>query len=209
MSRVLMAPEERKAELIQLASKLFFEKGYTDTKVRDIIAAAHGSQGMFYHYFSSKDDIYRAVMEDYIENYLRELRTAFYNDEIPINEKLVFLMSKFRAAFNACRTVMDSSDNTDNVYFLLELKSRIAMGIIEPIQHIIDQLIALNIVKREDILNGDSYTAATYVAYGIHGIVNSRSADPKKSEIGEEEFKSVIYYSLKTLGVEDTSLLYK
>lgn len=209
LSRVLKPPEERRAELIQVASKLFFEKGYTDTTVRDIIKEIQGSQGMFYHYFSSKDEIYRAVMEDYIDSYIIELNAVFYKENISIKEKLLLLMNKFRSTFNVCLNVMDNSTNTDNVHFTLELKSRIVEGIIEPIQHLIEQLINLKIIKRENILKGDTYLAAAYIAHGISGIVNSKFKDTPIGATGNDEFQLIIYYSLRALGIEDISVIFE
>lgn len=44
-----------KDKIVEAAWKLFYEKGYENTTVEDIIAAAKISKGSFYYYFDRKD----------------------------------------------------------------------------------------------------------------------------------------------------------
>ena len=53
----------RRAQLVDLACRLFGENGYERTTVADILAAADISKGGFYHHFESKDDIFAACVE--------------------------------------------------------------------------------------------------------------------------------------------------
>ena len=62
MKRNSKKPEVRKRELIEIAAKLFAEKGYEAVSVRDILEVVNGAPGMFYYYFRSKQDIYVAAM---------------------------------------------------------------------------------------------------------------------------------------------------
>ncbi|TIL28812.1 MAG: helix-turn-helix transcriptional regulator, partial [Mesorhizobium sp.] len=49
MPRVIKPPEIRSAELLDCAQRLFFERGYDNTTVNDIIREAGLSKGAFYH----------------------------------------------------------------------------------------------------------------------------------------------------------------
>ncbi|MGP1602782.1 TetR/AcrR family transcriptional regulator, partial [Treponema sp.] len=53
MKRNSKKPEVRKQELIEIAAKLFAEKGYEAVSVRDILEVVDGAPGMFYYYFKS------------------------------------------------------------------------------------------------------------------------------------------------------------
>ena len=64
-NRISKAPEERKQEFIEVATRLFAAKGYEKVSVRDILAEVNGAPGMFYYYFKSKEDIFLACMETY------------------------------------------------------------------------------------------------------------------------------------------------
>ena len=45
------------------ALTLFVEKGYYDTKITDIAAAAHMSTGLMFHYFESKEELLLEVVK--------------------------------------------------------------------------------------------------------------------------------------------------
>jgi AcrR family transcriptional regulator len=59
--RVKKHPEVRSAELLDCAQRLFFEHGYDNTTVNDIIREAGLSKGAFYHYFASKEALLEAL----------------------------------------------------------------------------------------------------------------------------------------------------
>jgi len=61
--RVTKTPEARRTEFLDTAQRLFFERGYEQTSVNDIIAAAGVSKGAFYHYFASKEAVLEAVAD--------------------------------------------------------------------------------------------------------------------------------------------------
>jgi AcrR family transcriptional regulator len=69
MARITKDPEVRRNELMDVAERLFAEKGYDHTSPSDIIREAGVAQGTFYYYFKSKDDLVRAVIVRYIERY--------------------------------------------------------------------------------------------------------------------------------------------
>ena len=55
MARVVKAHEVRRRELLETAQALFYEKGYENTSVADIIDTVGIAKGTFYHYFKSKE----------------------------------------------------------------------------------------------------------------------------------------------------------
>lgn len=52
---------ERRDQIIEAAEKLFYEKGYEQTSVQDVLDALSLSKGGFYHYFQSKIELLEAV----------------------------------------------------------------------------------------------------------------------------------------------------
>jgi len=50
-----------KGRIIQAAWQLFYQQGYDDTTVEEIIAASGTSRGSFYHYFEGKDALLSTV----------------------------------------------------------------------------------------------------------------------------------------------------
>jgi AcrR family transcriptional regulator len=53
--------------IIQAARKVFEEKGFLDTRIADIAAAAEMSHGTFYTYFQTKDEVFREIMTQVAE----------------------------------------------------------------------------------------------------------------------------------------------
>lgn len=67
-----MAPrlaQRRKAEtrqgLLAAAYRVFGQKGYAQATVDDVAAAAGVSKGAVYHHFESKEELFRALLEDH------------------------------------------------------------------------------------------------------------------------------------------------
>ena len=58
--------DKRKKRLLEVALKTFAYRGYTDVTIDDITKAARCSHGLFYHYFSSKEDVFEAVVAFFV-----------------------------------------------------------------------------------------------------------------------------------------------
>jgi AcrR family transcriptional regulator len=50
-------------QLIEVATRLFAERGYEDTSIEAVLAAAGVSRGALYHHFAGKDDLFFAVVQ--------------------------------------------------------------------------------------------------------------------------------------------------
>lgn len=59
--------------IIKEAARLFALKGYHDTKLEDIFAAADVTTGAFFHHFKSKEELGFAVVETHMEKRRRDL----------------------------------------------------------------------------------------------------------------------------------------
>ena len=67
--RVTKAPEVRREDLLDAGLRVLGEKGH-DATVADITAAAGVAKGTFYLYFSSKDDLLRALRRRFDDGFL-------------------------------------------------------------------------------------------------------------------------------------------
>ncbi|MFT8313635.1 MAG: TetR/AcrR family transcriptional regulator [Clostridium sp.] len=69
--------ENSKKHLIEIAAKLFLQKGYSNTGINDILTEAGVSKGSFYFHFSSKKDLAVEVSKYYykiiVQNWLKPL----------------------------------------------------------------------------------------------------------------------------------------
>lgn len=58
-----------KSRIVSAAWRLFYEQGYDDTTVEDIIFESETSKGSFYHYFESKDALLGSLAYLFDEKY--------------------------------------------------------------------------------------------------------------------------------------------
>ena len=70
-----------KARIVNAAWKLFYEQGYEDTTVEDIIFESETSKGSFYHYFDGKDALLSSLSVLFDERYEELMR----RDDLPEN----------------------------------------------------------------------------------------------------------------------------
>lgn len=86
-------PRNTRGKIVSAAWKLFYEQGYDDTTVDEIIAASHTSKGSFYHYFSGKDALLSSLstlFDDKYEELLEVLDPAMgsFDKLIYLNREL-------------------------------------------------------------------------------------------------------------------------
>lgn len=63
MVRIVKTPEERRAEIVETADRLFRQHGYAKCSVEMIIREIGVAKGTFYYYFKSKPDILEAIVD--------------------------------------------------------------------------------------------------------------------------------------------------
>ena len=78
-----------RGRIISAAWKLFYEQGYEDTTVEDIVFESETSKGSFYHYFDGKDALLGTLAYVFDEKY-EELKKTMSPD-LDAMEKLVYL----------------------------------------------------------------------------------------------------------------------
>jgi TetR/AcrR family transcriptional regulator len=74
-----MSSEDRRRQLIQVAMRLFSQKGFRGTTTKEIALAAGVTEAIIFRHFASKDDLYAAILdfkasEVRVEDWLEEPR---------------------------------------------------------------------------------------------------------------------------------------
>lgn len=78
-----------RGRIVAAAWKLFYEQGYEDTTVEEIIEQSHTSKGSFYHYFDGKDALLSTLSLLFDEKY-EELRDTL-DPDTPAMQQLLYL----------------------------------------------------------------------------------------------------------------------
>lgn len=89
--------------ILQSALSLFSEKGYDSTSVREICAASGITKPTLYHFYGSKEGVYRALVDGTLERMRRELTRAV-EEEGSLRQRLCRLT---RTYFDAARSEPD------------------------------------------------------------------------------------------------------
>lgn len=69
MARITKDHDSRRNEILDVAQQLFYQKGYEQTSIQDLLDAIGIAKGTFYHYFSSK----QALLEELTERITDEM----------------------------------------------------------------------------------------------------------------------------------------
>ena len=80
--------QNTKKKIVSAAWKLFYEQGYDDTTIDDIVFESGTSKGSFYHYFKGKDDLLSSLSYVFDAKY-EELSPSL--EKMTCTEKLVYL----------------------------------------------------------------------------------------------------------------------
>jgi TetR/AcrR family transcriptional regulator len=79
------------------ALALFSDKGYDATSVREICEAAGVTKPTLYHFYGSKEGVYRAIVEGALERFRSDLVSAL-QEEGPLRERMVRTARAYFAA---------------------------------------------------------------------------------------------------------------
>ena len=74
--------EERPAEITEAAMQAFAEKGYAATRVEEVARRAGVSKGLLYLYFKTKEDLFKAVIRNFVSPRLDALLENLDDDEM-------------------------------------------------------------------------------------------------------------------------------
>ena len=117
-------PEQTIQRILDVSTKLFFEKGYENTSVQDILDELGDlSKGAIYHHFKSKEDIFDAIATKLSEANLPFFAQVQKDVTLTGAEKLRKLVS-LNIASESTKQIIDIAPNLlDNPKFLaIQLK---------------------------------------------------------------------------------------
>jgi len=102
------------------ASKLFDEKGYLETSLKDISVAAKLSKGGIYHYFSNKHEILYFILDNYMDLLLGGLEEEL-KEMADNSSKIQFIMFRHLKLYNRnvpeAKALLIEAHNLPSKYF--------------------------------------------------------------------------------------------
>ena len=118
-----MKDSETRVRILQPAKRLFYEQGYNNTGINQVIDEAGIARASLYHHFSSKRDLLTAYLEEMSEQFINELN-AYLSPLKEPRKKLLGLFEfriekQYNTSFGGCHVVKISAEanRTDQVLF--------------------------------------------------------------------------------------------
>ncbi|TQM26468.1 TetR family transcriptional regulator [Nocardia bhagyanarayanae] len=87
--RQVKKPEVRRAEIVDAAVRSFVERGYDQTTVESITGGLGVAKGCFYHYFSSKEQVFAAAIDDIAQRLCATYLRILQDDSRPPSARLL------------------------------------------------------------------------------------------------------------------------
>ncbi|MGX5734743.1 TetR/AcrR family transcriptional regulator [Bosea thiooxidans] len=176
MSRIVKQPDIRRSELLDCAQALFFERGYENTTVNEIIAKAGVSKGGFYHHYPSKEAVLEALAVRLAEQAVERIEDARADSGLDALARLNAFLARarrlklddaprLRAAFDAVfrpeNIVLYHRINTASIKVMLPVLVRIlAQGQAEGVFKVPDVEAAAEIVLHLGVSTHDAVARA-------------------------------------------------
>jgi len=141
---------ETKNKLIDSALRVFSEKGYDSSTIKDIAREAEVTDGLIYHYFNSKEELLWAILEKHTINH--ELKNTATMDSLK-NQPLDVMLNMYFA------NLMDMLHDKKELIVMFfgeaqrnqEVRNRLVMTIEEGIQPLY-QLLKQHVSKDDEYL---------------------------------------------------------
>lgn len=86
----------RRNDILEAAERVFAARGYHNANVSEIAKEAQYATGTVYLYFKDKEDIYQALIEKGLEDFLFYVREKTQDLTDPVEKLRCFLAEKFR-----------------------------------------------------------------------------------------------------------------
>lgn len=170
-------PEERRADLMDAALRLFLDQGVAATTIEQITVGASVAKGTFYLHFSSKDDVLIALREQFVKGLLNAVETAV--SERPSHDWRGRLEAWATAIIHA---YFDSIRLHDIVFHEFKPHSREEHSDNVLVKHLAGVLDGGNAAGAWRV--EDSRFTAAFLFNGFHGIVDDALAVEKRVNRG-------------------------
>lgn len=141
--------ERRRQELLQIAYRLFVEKGYDHTSVDEIIAAAGIAKGTYYYHFPSKEATLEAVVDMMLNEEITQAK-AIVSASMPVPQKIAAVIMAFHPKQEES-SIADALEAKENIVLHDKLNKRLMEEAIPLLTEIVQEGIVQDIFCCEQV----------------------------------------------------------
>ena len=110
---------DTREHILATAFKLFFEKGFKQVTMNELVAATDLSKGAFYHYFSSKEDLYYHSIEKYFLRFFEDFSFR-YDHTQTLRQNLKILFEQYSQISEELKYIMSEGIGISNYLLFLQ-----------------------------------------------------------------------------------------
>jgi AcrR family transcriptional regulator len=186
--------EERRAQLLATATRLFAERGYDPTSVADIVAAMGVGKGVFYWYFPSKEELLAEILRSSQLQVRRAQQAAIADEPDPVrrielgiratlawfrDHREYFAILQLAGADERFAPALRRNREVAIADTMRHLKEAIVEGRIadvdpellaHSIHGVVDQLTRRCLIERDDDLADVADVAVRFCLHGLRGL---------------------------------------
>lgn len=187
-----------KEKILTAALKIFMEKGYEETSVRVIIDEAGCVVGSFYHYFPSKERLFEAVIERFLQGYAEQIAAIACDDITSFSQALALLL-------NACEQGVQryfGALGANKLHWTVQyaLHKRTLAAILPFVQRMVRKALADKTAKNPMQL--DDVTLSALVLQGIEGILHAKPLEHANAEEMRRLKEKATVYTTFIMGID-------
>ncbi len=197
--RIVKTAEERKNEILDVAERLFAEKGFDHASTNDIINRIGIARGTLYHHFSSKEEILDAIVERMTREAVHEAKRIVDDSSKPILVRLTEAMNALNIDSEAGAEVLLQLHKPQNAL----LHQKMQESLIKSVVPLMAKLV------REGNEKGIFSTKYPEEATEMIMIYSNIAFDELAGLSGEEresKGRAFIYHTERVLGAKEGSL---
>ncbi len=178
---------ETRDVIIQAAAKVFFENGFEKTSVKMILEEAHVVTGSFYHFFSSKEALFEAVAESFMEAYTRRVSAILDDDTLDMGQIIDRFLNELGRTADSYTRMFQGNKLHWTVRSALHDRTLEAM--VSPLARALTRLKENGAVK--SALDVDDLTLARILIKGSEAIIWSKTP-PDPEHLKSEKARNVL-----------------
>lgn len=130
---------DTRRQILVTAQAIILGRGFAAVGLNEILKTAQVPKGSFYHYFESKEQFGKALLENYFEDYLAMLDTQLGDTARPALQRLLDYFDNWQSS--------QSSDTTRDKCLVVKLSGEVTdlseamrLSLRQGTQHVIDRL---------------------------------------------------------------------
>lgn len=145
--RTVKSAQERRNEILDVASELFVQKGFEGTSTNDILEKVGIARGTLYYHFKSKEEILDAIVERINQQAVERLEEIVCKKEIPIMERLVLAVRALRVDTELGEELMEQVHKPQNALMHQKMQEMLLRQITPLFQELIEEGIQQGLVE--------------------------------------------------------------